>query len=134
MPNCPSRPILLCNCICMSEAEESLRSSQPQRHSLRAQRPPQELLKHRHPSGESESEGLHRTLTGGERSASSLTWWKIPATTGATVPRSWDNKYHRETLEFHQKTETRGRISAPFAVATGLTHSRKPMNLLPLLL
>lgn len=64
MPNCPSRPSLYFSSICMSKAAESLRSNQPQRHSLSAQYLPG-AAEASSAFRESESESLYRSPMGG---------------------------------------------------------------------
>lgn len=95
MPNCPSRPSLHFNSICMSKAAESLRGNQPQRHSLSAQCIPG-AAEASSAFGESESVSLYRSPMGGEESSySNLV--ENASTHRGTVTHIWDNKYHRKT-------------------------------------
>lgn len=95
IPNCPSRPSLHFNSICMSKAVESLRGNQPQRHSLSAQCLPG-AAEASSAFGESESESLYRSPMGGEESSYSNSVENASTHRGA-VTHSWDNKYHGET-------------------------------------
>lgn len=130
MPNCPSRPSLHFNSICMSKAAKSLRGNQPQRHSLSASL---ELLKHRRQPLEKANQRVSTGPLWEEKRALILTRWKMPAPTGAPlhtaglISITW-----RPTI--HQQTETRAWSSSPFTVATKLTYPKKPMNLFPLAL
>lgn len=95
MPNCPSRPFLHFNSICMSKAAESLRGNQPQRHSLSAQYLPG-APEASSAIGESETGSLYRSPMGGEESSSSNSV-ENASTHWDTVIHIWDNNYHRET-------------------------------------
>lgn len=82
--------------ICMSKAAESLRSNQPQRHSLSAQCLPRAAEASSSAFGESESKSLYRSPMGGEESSYSNSV-ENASTHRGTVTHSWDNKYHSET-------------------------------------
>lgn len=106
--NCPSKPSLHFNSICMSKAAESLRGNQPQRHSLSAAEASSAF-------GESESESHYRSPMGGEESSYSNSV-ENASTHRGTVTHSWDNKYHREgDPRSTSKTETGAWISSLYS-------------------
>ena len=96
MPNCPYRPCLHFNAICMSKAAESLRGNQPQRHSVSARSFPRAAEASSSACGESESESLYRSPMGGEESSYSNSA-ENTSTHRGTLTYSWYNKCCRET-------------------------------------
>lgn len=84
MPNCPSRPLLHFNSICMSKAAESLRGNQPQRHIVSVFSASLELLKH-HRSLEKANQRASTGPLWEEKRALILTQCKMPAPTGAPL-------------------------------------------------
>lgn len=124
MPNCPSRPSLHFNSICMSKAAESLRGNQPRRRSLGAQCLPRAAEASQSAFGESESESLYRSPMGGEESSYSNSVENASAHRG-TVPHSWANKYHRETHHPPANWDQSMDFFPPFSVSAKLTHPKK---------
>lgn len=94
MLQCPFRPFLLFSSICMSKPAESLKGTQPQRHSLSAECLP-EAAEASSALGDTESESLYMSPMGrGKSSYSNLV--ENASTHWGTVTHSWDNKYQRE--------------------------------------